>query len=44
LVHRSDGQLLRSVEQVNPGDALQVVLVDGRIESVVQSVNAEGNG
>ena len=44
LVHRSDGQLLRSVEQVNPGDALQVVLVDGRIDSVVQSVNAEGNG
>ena len=44
LVHRNDGQLLRSVEQVNPGDALQVALVDGRIESVVQSVNAEGNG
>ena len=44
LVHRSDGQLLRSVEQVKTGDALQVVLVDGRIESVVQSVNAEGNG
>lgn len=44
LVHRSDGQLLRSIQQVNPGDALQVVLVDGRIESVVQQVKREGDG
>ena len=44
LVHRSDGQLLRSIRQVNPGDALQVVLVDGRIDSVVQQVKREGDG
>ncbi len=44
LVHRSDGQLLRSIQQVKPGDALQVVLVDGRIDSVVQQVNHEGDG
>ena len=44
LVHRSDGQLLRSIQQVNPGDALQVVLVDGRINSVVQQVKREGDG
>ena len=44
LVHRSDGQLLRSVQQVTPGDALQVVLVDGRIDSVVQQVKREGDG
>ena len=44
LVHRNDGQLLRSIQQVKPGDALQVVLVDGRIDSVVQQVNHEGDG
>ena len=44
LVHRSDGQLLRSIRQVQPGDALQVVLVDGRIDSVVQQVKQEGDG
>jgi len=44
LVHRNDGQLLRSIQQVKPGDALQVVLVDGRIDSVVQQVKHEGDG
>jgi exodeoxyribonuclease VII large subunit len=44
LVHRSDGQLLRSIQQVKPGDALQVVLVDGKIDSVVQQVTQEGDG
>jgi len=44
LVHRSDGQLLRSIQQVKPGDALQVVLVDGKIDSIVQRVKHEGDG
>jgi len=44
LVHCADGQLLRSAQQVKPGDGLQVVVADGRIESVVQKVSLERHG
>jgi exodeoxyribonuclease VII large subunit len=44
LVHCADGQLLRSAQQVKPGDGLQVVVADGRIESVVQQVSLERHG
>jgi exodeoxyribonuclease VII large subunit len=44
LVHQGDGQLLRSVRQVKPGEALQLQLADGRINSVVQSVSSASDG
>ena len=44
LVHQGDGQLLRSVQQVKPGEALQLQLADGRINSVVQSVSSASDG
>ncbi|MEY3545579.1 MAG: exodeoxyribonuclease large subunit, partial [Cyanobacteriota bacterium] len=36
LVHQGDGQLVRSVRQVQAGDALQLRVADGRISTVVQ--------
>ena len=44
LVHQSDGQLLRSVHQVRPGEVLQLQLADGKINSVVQNVSSASNG
>ena len=38
LVRQGDGRLLRSVQQARPGDALQLQLADGRIDSVVAAV------
>ena len=37
LVHQADGQLVRSVQQVQSGDALQLMVADGRINTVVQT-------
>ena len=44
LVHQSDGQLLRSVHQVRPGEVLQLKLADGKINSVVQNVSSASDG
>ena len=44
LVHQSDGQLLRSVHQVKPGEVLQLKLADGKINSVVQNVSSASDG
>ena len=44
LVHQHNGPLLRSVQQVRPGDVLQLQLADGRINSVVQTVTSAGDG
>lgn len=44
LVHQSDGQLLRSVHQVRPGEVLQLQLADGKINSVVQNVSSASDG
>jgi exodeoxyribonuclease VII large subunit len=44
LLHGSDGQLVRSVRQVSPGDALQVVVADGRINTVVQTTEPGADG
>jgi exodeoxyribonuclease VII large subunit len=44
LLHGADGQLVRSVRQVSPGDALQVVLADGRINTVVQTTEPGADG
>jgi exodeoxyribonuclease VII large subunit len=44
LLHRRDGQLVRSVQQVAAGDALQVVVADGRINTVVQTTEPSADG
>lgn len=44
LVHQSDGQLLRSVHQVRPGEVLHLQLADGKINSVVQNVSSASDG
>ena len=44
LVHQSDGQLLRSVHQVKPGEVLHLQLADGKINSVVQNVSSASDG
>lgn len=43
LVRRSDGRLLRSALQVQPGDPLQLELADGRVDSVVREVHANSS-
>jgi exodeoxyribonuclease VII large subunit len=44
LVHQCDGQLVRSVRQVQAGDALQVMVADGRINTVVENTEQDGHG
>jgi exodeoxyribonuclease VII large subunit len=44
LVHQADGQLVRSVRQVQSGDALQLMVADGRIDTVVQNTDRGGHG
>jgi exodeoxyribonuclease VII large subunit len=44
LVHQADGQLVRSVRQVQSGDALQLMVADGRINTVVQNTDRGGHG
>ena len=44
LVHQSDGQLLRSVHQVRPGEVLHLQLADGKINSVVHNVSSASDG
>ena len=44
LVHQADGQLVRSVQQVHSGDALQLMVADGRINTVVQTTEGGAHG
>lgn len=44
LVHQADGQLVRSVRQVQSGDALQLMVADGRIDTIVQNTDRGGHG
>ena len=44
LLHGSDGQLVRSVQQVQTGDGLHVVVADGRINTVVQNTEPGSDG
>ena len=44
LVHQADGQLVRSVQQVQCGDALQLMVADGRINTVVQTTEGGAHG
>ena len=44
LVHQADGQLVRSVRQVQSGDALHLMVADGRIDTVVQNTDRGGHG
>jgi exodeoxyribonuclease VII large subunit len=44
LVHQADGQLVRSVQQVQSGDALQLMVADGRINTVVQTTEGSAHG
>jgi exodeoxyribonuclease VII large subunit len=44
LVHHGDGQLVRSVRQVQAGDALQLRVADGRISTVVQNTDQDRHG
>ena len=44
LVHHGDGQLVRSVRQVQAGDALQLRVADGRISTVVQKTDQDRHG
>lgn len=44
LVHQADGQLVRSVRQVQSGDALHLMVADGRINTVVQNTDRGGHG
>jgi len=44
LVHQADGQLVRSVQQVQSGDALQLMVADGRINTVVQTTEGGAHG
>ncbi len=41
VVHNEQGSLVRSVDQVQPGDALQVKLHDGRIGAKVESIDKD---
>ena len=44
LVHQADGQLVRSVRQVQSGDALQLMVADGRIDTIVQNTDRGSHG
>jgi exonuclease VII large subunit len=44
LVHQRDGQLVRSVRQVQAGDALQLMVADGRINTLVKNTEPDGHG
>lgn len=44
LVHQRDGQLVRSVRQVQAGDALQLMVADGRINALVKNTEPDGHG
>jgi len=44
LVHQADGQLVRSVQQVHSGDVLQLMVADGRINTVVQTTEGDAHG
>jgi exodeoxyribonuclease VII large subunit len=44
LVHQADGQLVRSVQQVHSGDVLQLMVEDGRINTVVQTTEGGAHG
>ena len=44
LVHQADGQLVRSVQQVHSGDVLQLMVADGRINTVVQTTEGGAHG
>ena len=44
LLHGGDGQLVRSVQQVGSGDVLQVLVADGRINTVVQTTEPGADG
>jgi exodeoxyribonuclease VII large subunit len=44
LVRQADGQLLRSAQSARPGQRLQVELVDGRIDAVVEASWPDGTG
>ena len=44
LAHTSDGRLLRSVEQANAGERLQLTLSDGRIDAVIEDVKVNVHG
>ncbi|MBM5792368.1 MAG: exodeoxyribonuclease VII large subunit [Cyanobacteria bacterium K_DeepCast_0m_m1_088] len=44
LVHQGGGQLVRSVRQVQAGDALQLRVADGRISTVVQNTDQDRHG
>jgi exonuclease VII large subunit len=44
LVHPRDGQLVRSVRQVQAGDALQLMVADGRINTLVKNTEPDDHG
>jgi exodeoxyribonuclease VII large subunit len=44
LLHGGDGQLVRSVQQVGGGDVLQVLVADGRINTIVQTTEPGADG
>ena len=44
LVHQADGQLVRSVQQVHSGDVLQLMVADGRINTVVKTTEGGAHG
>jgi exodeoxyribonuclease VII large subunit len=44
LLHGGDGQLVRSVQQLDGGDVLQVLVADGRINTVVQTTEPGAYG
>ncbi len=43
LVYRSDGRLVRSVDDLEPGATIESKLADGRVESVVQNKRRNSN-
>lgn len=44
LIRQPDGRLLRSIEQVSIGSALELVLADGTIETKVQNLHKTNDG
>ena len=42
MLEDAQGQLLRSVQQVNPGNLLRVILADGELQTRVESVGKGG--
>jgi exodeoxyribonuclease VII large subunit len=44
LVRQPDGRLVRSIEQVQVGSSLELVLADGRVETEVRELHGKANG